>query len=151
MAEDNSIELFNCTLCTYCETSLDGLAKHIRKHIKPDPEGNRIKEKLTPSSDDLKSKSPETSKSAVSDESTSAETKTTTGSLSPNIEVSNPRTIALNATAAGNNAASNNDTQSTQPVVSTYKAYYSLPQSQQSQQQQQHQQYRYILKIFDIV
>ena len=34
---DNSIEVFNCPLCSFCETGLDRLVKHIREHIKPEP------------------------------------------------------------------------------------------------------------------
>ena len=34
---DNSIEVFNCPLCSFCETGLDRLVKHIRQHIKPEP------------------------------------------------------------------------------------------------------------------
>ena len=34
---DNSIEVFNCPLCSFCETGLDRLVKHIRHHIKPEP------------------------------------------------------------------------------------------------------------------
>lgn len=34
---ENSIELFNCPLCSFCETGLDRLVTHIRQHIKPEP------------------------------------------------------------------------------------------------------------------
>ena len=37
---DNSIEVFNCPLCSFCETGLDRLVKHIRQHIKPEPKSS---------------------------------------------------------------------------------------------------------------
>lgn len=46
MPSGNAIELFNCSLCSFCETSLDRLASHIRQHIKPDPSDTSSKDAI---------------------------------------------------------------------------------------------------------
>ena len=103
MATDNAIELFNCSLCSFCETSLDRLACHIRQHIKPEPMDSSsasLKDHVTPrehtnSLTELSYRQLNGHvESSVNDEPQM--TQRSTEVMSPSIEVINPRTVTTN-------------------------------------------------------
>ena len=95
------IELFNCSLCSFCETSLDRLASHIRQHIKPEPLDN-IKDQsniVTPrvhingSINDFSHRQLNGHILATSGKKDEVQSKGDVNVLSPCIEVINPRTV----------------------------------------------------------
>lgn len=96
MPAENSIELFNCSLCSYCETSLDGLASHIRKHIKPEPYST-APPKETPLHVNTHEINDE-NKTTHNGGTQSSDVSTDANDFSPRIEVLNPRSVALNGT-----------------------------------------------------
>ena len=130
MPIDNAIELFNCSLCKYCETSLDGLAKHIRKHIKPEPDTVVTKdssEKEAVAVTNEKTTSMNGLGSFIAITSTGAgnyqvghDSNNEATPLSAHVEIMNPRTVSVN----GTHSVILNDSLRSQPSATSYKSNY---------------------------
>ena len=143
--DETNNKIMHCSLCNFSETGLDRLAAHIRSHIKPEPMANltsslhksNIKSPL-PSQNILKNRHESSKQELINVVDTNTIQKIC--SLSPCIEVTDPRTLSnldsnigfdypeficpeIPRKAAISNSFSNNFPVSSVQVTSPYVSY----------------------------